>query len=265
MSVSTPAKKDSVQRTREPGDVLSSVIFALLAFLLPAAAVSGAIVAVGAVDKSLLARPEVQLPIVLIATVLAVIGGLTFMVIVLAHLRLTTREGALGMPDGSIRAVIAISLLFLFMILAVFLYESMSRSTDATSQAASGDVAKQLVTTVATLAVSVAGFYFGTSSVAAATRAVGRGHASLTIVNPVPAPPIKKAQGTELSDIQVSAAPAEQSINWRIIGDLDGELIQTRPGVFTYRRGSAPGDMVTLEFSLVGHPDVVARLDIGAG
>ena len=265
MKLKTLRRKDPVRESAGTGEGVSSVIFALLSFLLPATAAAGAIVTVGNFDKSLLTRPEVQLPIVLIATTLSVIGGLTFMVIVLSHLRLTTRDAALGMPDGSIRAVIAISLLFLFMILSVFLYENMATSTISANQTASGDIAKQLVTTVATLAVSVAGFYFGTSSVAAATRAVSGGaQPSLTVASPVPAPPMKKDKGTELSDIRVIASPADQSINWRTIGDADGQLIQTSPGTFTYRRGSSPGDVVVLEFSLVGNPDVVARLDIAA-
>lgn len=264
MSVQKTGGTDPQGPGRERGEERSSYIFALLAFLLPAIAVSGAIVGVSSIDKSLLYRPEVQLPIVLIATTLSVIGGLTFMVIVLAHLRLTTRQAALGMPDGSIRAVIAISLLFLFMILSVFLYENMANSQNATTQAASSDVAKQLVTTVATLAVSVAGFYFGTSSVAAARRAVSGVQPTLTVVSPSPGQPMDKAKDTELPDIRVSAVPPEQSINWRIIGDSDGQLLQTSPGTFMYRRGTAAADLVSLEFWLVGHPDVVARLDISA-
>jgi hypothetical protein len=168
------------------------------------------------------------------------------------------------MPDGSIRAVIAISLLFLFLILSIFLYANLAGSTEAAFRTASTDIAKQLVTTVATLAVSVAGFYFGSSSVAAAARAVGRVQPTLTVVSPFPVPPLKKDKGTELSGIRVVATPPEQSINWRVIGDQDGQLLQTSPGTFAYRRGTSPSDVVSLEFSLVSAPDVVARLDITA-
>ena len=161
-------------RLPRPGEMFGLVTLSLLSFLLPAAAVSVSVVTIGTVNATLLTKAQVQIPIVLIASVLALLGGLSFIVIVLSHLKLTTPRYALGMPEGSIRAVLAISLLFLFMILSVFLYGTLSQ-VDATDAAKSSaiDIAKQLVTTVATLAASVAGFYFGAASVTAAARAVG--------------------------------------------------------------------------------------------
>lgn len=238
--------------------------FAAFAFLLPAIAVAGTIAAVGIVNRSVLASPEVELPIVLIATVLALIGGLTFMVIVLHYMRLTTKGAALGMPDGSIRAVIAISLLFLFMILSIFLYENMVGSSDAATRSASADVAKQLVTTVSTLAVSVAGFYFGTSSVAAAARAVTRGQPALTVVSPSQPAIMAKDPAAEPLEIRLIAVPGDQAIASRVMGDADAQVVQTSPGTFVYRRGPAPADTVIIEFYLVASPDIRAQVEITA-
>jgi hypothetical protein len=219
-----------------------------------------AIVAIGLANPDLLTKPEVQLPIVLIATVLAVVGGLSFLVIVLAYLGLTTPDAALGMPEGSIRAVIAISLLFLFMILSVFLYVNLAKAGNSSAP----DIAKQLITTVATLAVSVAGFYFGTSSVAAAAKAVAQQTASLRIVSPSSPQTLDKTEGNELVDIRVDARPTGAALDWDVSGDVGGQLMQTEPYVFTYRRGPKPADLVTLRFSLDSYPDVSATLEVKA-
>lgn len=249
--------------TQKPINLFGLALFAVLSFLLPAGVVALTVAAVGGANADLLSKPEVQLPIVLIATVLAVTGGLSFLVVVLAFLGLTTPKAALGMPEGSIRAVIAISLLFLFMILAVFLYANLAGTTSSdAAKAASVDVAKQLVTTVATLAVSVAGFYFGTSSVAAAASAVSQVQRSVRLLSPASPVKLAKAQGTASPDIIVAAQPPDQAIDWHIDGDSDGTVEQKRPGVFVYRRGTNPGDQVTLHFFLVGHPDVQVALNV---
>lgn len=237
--------------------------FAILSFLLPAGVVLVTIVTVGILKQDLLTKPEVQLPIVLIATVLAIVGGLAFLVIVLNYLGLTTRRAALGMPEGSIRAVIAISLLFLFMILSVFLYANLTGPGASDGAKAAGvDVAKQLVTTVATLAVSVAGFYFGTSSVAAAARAVGGVRPLLSLLSPQSPQKLAKTAGTELRDIRVVANPPGQALTWTVAGDDVSSLLQVQPGVFVYRRGVAPADKVILTFGMANYPDAKAVLEI---
>ena len=259
-----PKASNQSEKNGNGGEFSNLVTLAVLCILLPLVAVAGSVLAVGLINRDILATPQVELPIVLIAAVLTLIGGLTFMVIVLHYLRLTTKGAALGMPDGSIRAVIAISLLFLFMILSVFLYANMAGSKDSTISSASADVAKQLITTVATLAVSVAGFYFGTSSVTAATKAVSasRAQPSLTIVSPTQAVTMLNTKDTASPEILVVAAPPDEAISWQILGDADGRLVQSNPGSFTYFRGTKPSAAVTLEFLLVGHPQVTARLQI---
>jgi len=250
-------------RLPRPGEMFGLVTLSLLSFLLPAAAVSVSVVTIGTVNATLLTKAQVQIPIVLIASVLALLGGLSFIVIVLSHLKLTTPRYALGMPEGSIRAVLAISLLFLFMILSVFLYGTLSQA-DATDAAKSSaiDIAKQLVTTVATLAVSVAGFYFGAASVTAAARAVGRVEPKLNLLSPTGQQTLPRDGSAELADIRLGSEPPGQALSWKVIGDNDGKLFQSAPNVFTYRRGTAASDLVTLEFSLQSNPDITTKLEV---
>ncbi len=240
-------------------------MYAVLSFLLPTIATAFAVGAIAVANRSLLDRPEVQLPIVLIATVLAVLGGLSFLVIVFSDLGLATSDAPLGMPEGSVRAVIAISLLFLFMIISIFLYANLAGSDNSAARDASPDVAKQLVTIVATLAVSVAGFYFGTSSVAAAAKAVAQATAgpSIQVASPSSPQTLDKAEGTKLEGIRVESQPTGLAIDWRVEGD-DGPVVQTASNVFTYTRGKSASNLVTLYFFLDSYPGVVTKLDIKA-
>jgi magnesium-transporting ATPase (P-type) len=72
---------------------------------------------------------EIALPIVIIAGVtvlLLVLGLLTF---VFSVLKLSDSKEALGLPSGSIRAVIALMLLVIFAIVAIFLYSDVSSNS----------------------------------------------------------------------------------------------------------------------------------------
>ncbi|MGI6375215.1 MAG: hypothetical protein ACOX3S_04320 [Anaerolineae bacterium] len=138
-----------------------------------------------------------------VSALLAVLGGL---VAIFAVLGLAQPGYSLGLPEGSVRAVIALALILIFSIQAVYLYGDLggqqtyrstgltqaeyaalpperivavtatgtgaARSYDVTLRPdkpeAAVDLAQQILTTVSTLVVAVAGFYFGTRSVLAA-------------------------------------------------------------------------------------------------
>jgi hypothetical protein len=68
------------------------------------------------------------LPLLAIGGVLVLILMLTVVAIIFSILGLTNKEQAMGLPEGSIRAVIALSLIVLFAILSVFLYQGVSFS-----------------------------------------------------------------------------------------------------------------------------------------
>lgn len=155
--------------------------------------------------------PELVLVGALVFGVIVLILVLTFATFIFSALGLSNPIHSLGLPEGSIRAVIALSLILIFMISSVFLYYYVAgpivfRSSNITENQimalpngsiveidrvysvnnttlynvsvtrertkASEDLAKQLVTTVSTLAVAVAGFYFGTKAVSVASQAV---------------------------------------------------------------------------------------------
>ncbi|RYH22911.1 MAG: hypothetical protein EON54_25065, partial [Alcaligenaceae bacterium] len=69
------------------------------------------------------------LPLVAIGGVVVLVLALTTVAIVFAILGLTNGSQAMGLPEGSIRAVIALSLIVLFSILSVFLYQGVSSGT----------------------------------------------------------------------------------------------------------------------------------------
>lgn len=82
----------------------------------------------GAVLSATGIGPEVTLPVLAIAGVLVLLVALALIAIAYSSLDLTDRQQALGLPEGSVRAVIALSLIVLFAILGVFLYASLATS-----------------------------------------------------------------------------------------------------------------------------------------
>ena len=154
--------------------------------------------------------PEVILSPLLVLSVISLILALTFTTAVFQILGLTNKNQSLGLPEGSIRAVVALSLILIFMLSSVFIYNQLAtpstyESTDVPKDmihvfpnesilsiklnktddncnetfydvilmvkktAASEDIAKQIITTVATLVVAIASFYFGTRAVSVAS------------------------------------------------------------------------------------------------
>jgi hypothetical protein len=70
--------------------------------------------------------PSTSLPLLAIGGVIMLILLLTIVAVIFWLLDLADKSQAMGLPEGSIRAVIALSLIVLFAILAVFLYEGVN-------------------------------------------------------------------------------------------------------------------------------------------
>lgn len=180
-------------------------ILILVAVLLVGALLGAAGLALVTAPKS---AAEVVLP-------LLVIGGLLSLLIVLAlvsvffqTLGLANPAQALALPEGSVRAVIALGLIVLFAILAIYLYAN----TYTKSPDDAFDFAKQLLTIMGTLVTAVASFYFGANTVAsahkAATEAERSGASALApTINPpspassAPGPVDLKISGSNLNPI----------------------------------------------------------------
>ena len=161
-------------------------------------------------------KPEIALPILVLVGAVGLLFALAFIAIAFDALNLTNRSQALALPEGSVRALIALLLITIFAITGIFLYRQISipaiyTSTGLTlaekdillksipkedilsiqekkdeksntvsytfvrriaANKESKDFAGQLLTTIGTLVVAVAGFYFGNRSVAAARKAM---------------------------------------------------------------------------------------------
>ncbi len=157
------------------------------------------------------AGPELKLPLIVIVGVVVLLVTLALVAVTFSILNLSDKGQALALPEGSVRAVIALMLLVVFAIVAIYLYGSVAGSgrvqfIDGVPQAqeaelrkqvnvvavlpskpegaikvyykdaggAGEDIAKQLLVLLGTLVTAVASFYFGSSSVASARDAAER-------------------------------------------------------------------------------------------
>lgn len=216
--------------------------------------------------------PEFFLPALLVASVAGLIIALTVVAVVLSALGLGDRRQALGLPEGSVRALIALSLILIFAIIAIYLFRSLTpyytkivvdNATQYQLVQPSEDQVKfgqQILTTIATLVVAVAGFYFGTRAVQVAQHVPEV--ASLKILRPTDPATLEKAEKKELF-IDLETTPEGEAIQWdKPEGDDDGTLVQVKPNQFKYMRSSKAEDLVTLKFKLARYPDVTAKLRV---
>jgi hypothetical protein len=158
------------------------------------------------------AAAEIGLPVLAIAGVVLLLATLALVSVAFSVFGLDDKSQALALPEGSIRAVIALSLIVLFAVLSVYLYGSLSDARinsvaglNAAQKAnfiaalareqvvavtpdsgdgpftvyfrdrnpASEDFAKQLLVLIGTLVTSVASFYFGTRAARSSDTARG--------------------------------------------------------------------------------------------
>ena len=231
--------------------------------------------------ESFIIENQMILAIIIGSATLLVV--LSFVAVIFSAFGLHDKQQALGLPAGSIRAIIAISLIVLFTIMAVYLFNSVGPKyieiTNATYYNGSAfipvpdnktayipmtaseeqiNIADNIVTTVGTLVVALAGFYFGTRAVAVAKGGEDR---TLSIVSPTE-DPCKMGETGEL-DIILKPTPYGESVTWAPPeGDEDGKLVQIESNRFKYTRGSSPSEKVVLRFHLSRYPDVTADLTI---
>ncbi|HJP89054.1 MAG TPA: hypothetical protein VJ850_08475 [Candidatus Limnocylindrales bacterium] len=154
-------------------------------------------------------RPEVVLTMIILLGIVVLLVAIGAFVTLLQGFNLADARYALGLPDGSVRAILALGLLLIFALMSIFLYWdaahpslllSAGLSADqvskfapetivsiqpgaaagtfdvrtAASNANASQLGQQLVTIMGTLVTAIAAFYFGATSVASATG-VGSG------------------------------------------------------------------------------------------
>lgn len=159
---------------------------------------------------------------------------------------------ALGLPQGSVRAIIALSLILLFAITSNHLFNQIGVGAKA-------EFAKQLLTTISTLVVAIVGFYFGTRAVATA-RGAAELEPVLTLSQASPVT-LKLGDGKALT-FTMEVDPPGEAVRWEIDGDEGGKLSQVKPGTFSYEAGKTAKDTVKLVFALVDHPEIRQTLEV---
>ena len=110
----------------------------------------------------------IRLPVLVIIGVMALFATLALVAVTFSVAGLTDPKQALGLPEGSVRAAIALSLIVIFAITSIYLYSSLSKPA---TNARGDDFAKQVFAVVGTLMTSVANFYFASRASAATTAA----------------------------------------------------------------------------------------------
>jgi hypothetical protein len=171
-----------------------------------------------------------KIPILATVSVIGLIVLLTLIVVIFQALGLADKTQALALPDGSIRALIAFSLIAIFGVVYVFIYTRMSRDPiqhlgpmplldaqhiqamlkDAVltpgpagtatvnyhSDPTANDFAKQGFTALITLITSVISFYFGAATAISAAGSAPSGVTLVSFVAPPSIPAGQSGQGT---------------------------------------------------------------------
>lgn len=193
----------------ETGAVKGLFGLLLAAIAMPVVAAGAFVLALVGLKRVGLDRPEITLPILLVGGVLTVVLVLVIAVLLLSQCGLTDKSEALGLPPGSIRAVIALLLILIFGVTGLFLFGSYDGGETTTANLTEAQVAQipveqivsqelstqrlpsgarlirvernlplgegarefatQLFTAVSTLVSAIAAFYFGTKAVARTT------------------------------------------------------------------------------------------------
>lgn len=244
-------------------------------------------------------RPEIVLPLIVIVGVVALLVTLSVSAAMFRIFTISDREQALGLPAGSVQAVIALGLILIFAVVALYsssasgkkeftstgVTETQLNTIPPTELAESHpeegtspvtyevrrsvedqdlkDINLQLLTTVSTLMVAVAAFYFGSKSVQEAGKIVTDASGpkrSLSIASP--SSPYEWKAGLGQLNIRVNSEPANALLRWSIQNDPDGQLQNLEDGSFDYTPGQRykKGGTAILQFEQADDPTVTAPL-----
>jgi hypothetical protein len=197
-------QQHSSQAMRDPlrGKVGQLAGLLLLAGFISLATVAAVVVATNKLKTNGVFQPEVGLPILLVAGLIALVAALAILVGTFSIFGLSNPSAAFGVPEGTLQAVIAMMIIMIFAITSLYLNASLKATTfkstnisqqqlaaipasqirsikahkapdgttvynvdRAVANSVGEDFAKQLLTTLSTLVVAIVGFYFGAKSV----------------------------------------------------------------------------------------------------
>lgn len=142
---------------------------------------------------------EYRITIIAVFSIAAMFALIAFLAAMYQSVTLSTNTQALGLPEGSVRALIALGLIVVFTVITLFMLARLTSIEDlcnrltttlaavkdanagaaakdaiavvSARQQAAQDLAKQLLTMLGTLLAAVSSFYFGSSATSAATTA----------------------------------------------------------------------------------------------
>jgi hypothetical protein len=217
-----------------------------------------------------------NLTFIIVFGVTALLSSLVIASLVLNVLHLSNKDESLGLPSGSVRAIIALSLILIFAILSIFMFQYLANpqttvtitditfnnsttgnstftNTTTTTRGASEamvDFSKQTLTTLSTLVVALAAFYFGTRSVQ-----VAKGAEEIPNLFIDPSGETEGKKGEPLT-IVVKPTPEDEAVTWKISEkDEYKSVVQESPHRFIYTPTVDKGT-VTLTFKMPKYPDV---------
>jgi hypothetical protein len=238
--------------------------------------------------------PQLETVILLVSGFVTVTLLLYIGAVLLQTVGVGNRRAAFGMPEGSIRALIAMSLILIFAIIGIAVFQAATPSmtfqsvnvsqteidsldpdeilriervspapggeerfnvtTRVSLPPAAQDFGLQLLTTVSTLVVAVAGFYFGSQSVAQASKAArsGQSASSLELLTPAPYTSLTEAGDPptwQSVPITLAVSPGFVDLAPAIHGDPEGTIERTGVGAYRYTPKS-PGRVVAITFTM---------------
>lgn len=231
-----------------------------------------------------------------LAAILGVSTLLVFLFILAAgysRLKLADSTKALGLPEGSVRALIALFLILMFIFVGIYLFRQVSYGTPVispdltledisvlpealadkivgmeknrdgtfdvtiahTASEAGIRASESLISTIGTLLVAIAGFYFGTKSVSVALPDTS---ARIASINPSEADDTK-LDGEKLN-IVVDTAPVGLAINHKVDPPDNGTIERKEFNVFEFTP-SKKGP-VKLTFTVASNPTEFKQLKV---
>lgn len=194
--------------------------------------------------------------LIIVATGVFCLGfALRALIVRLHGLGLTDPTRALGLPEGSVRAMIALSILIAFVSLVTLI---LIMTDDATARA---DLGKQVFVALNTLLASIATFYFTSSSM----DRQGATANAIEVVEPADtgAPIVIDRNVTSSLTVRLKTTPADADVGFDSPpeGDATGKIEKgTTAGAFTYTPGQPTKPVVELRFFLMATPAVERRL-----
>lgn len=243
-----------------------------------------------------LSENVLSVPLVVVFGIIVFLGALTISASIFDHYKLSDKYEALGLPSGSVRALIALTLILIFAIMVISMssnlavveeYQYVGNSTTGNFTVVYGgkeytaingtltllvgpseaaiNFSNQVLTTVSTLVVALAGFYFGTRSVAQAQKSTEPPEANLSTDPKSPAT-LDLGKSQELA-IKVTTTPENELIGCRVEKQDDGTIISEKPNEFKYIpsdkvKKSTEASQVTLLFWMVKYPGDLKELKV---